>query len=225
MRFDVGCGLYTTNLLSRFIPWPQQYTIDNEIWNNFLFNFLNLTDGRPPYNMANAVLLEARSYRPFKSSEEYLYAMREDLAEWLNMLYPELHINTNNFMDRLDTGVALCKVSYYLIHSFWLTLWPIQMIVKWFYVAISWYGGLVVQVHERYSGHHFIIWTSDLPLTHLCHLWRHQDRRSSKGSLIAMNAMNDQYRWYTTMYTPAIPHRFVGISEFPVVESTQNRKW
>lgn len=57
------------------------------------------------------VLLEARPYRPFKSSEEYLYAMREDLAEWLNILYPELDINVENFMDRLDTGVALCKVS------------------------------------------------------------------------------------------------------------------
>lgn len=61
--------------------------------------------------MANTVLLEARSYRPFKSSEEYLYAMREDLAEWLNLLYADLRINTDNFMDRLDTGVALCKVS------------------------------------------------------------------------------------------------------------------
>lgn len=68
-------------------------------------------DERPIYaKMANTVLLEARPYRPFKSSEEYLYAMREDLAEWLNMLYPELRINTDNFMDRLDTGVALCKV-------------------------------------------------------------------------------------------------------------------
>ncbi|XP_053696758.1 GAS2-like protein pickled eggs [Sabethes cyaneus] len=57
----------------------------------------------------SSALLEARSYRPFKSSEEYLYAMREDLAEWLNTMYPELHINVNNFMDRLDTGVALCK--------------------------------------------------------------------------------------------------------------------
>uniref|UniRef100_A0A1B0CVC6 Uncharacterized protein n=1 Tax=Lutzomyia longipalpis TaxID=7200 RepID=A0A1B0CVC6_LUTLO len=38
------------------------------------------------------VLLEARPYRPFKSSEEYLYAMREDLAEWLNTMYPELRI-------------------------------------------------------------------------------------------------------------------------------------
>uniref|UniRef100_A0A7G3AQ68 Proteinral transcriptional corepressor trfa n=2 Tax=Lutzomyia longipalpis TaxID=7200 RepID=A0A7G3AQ68_LUTLO len=55
------------------------------------------------------VLLEARPYRPFKSSEEYLYAMREDLAEWLNTMYPELRINVDNFMDRLDTGVALCK--------------------------------------------------------------------------------------------------------------------
>lgn len=62
-------------------------------------------------NMANTVLLEARPYRPFKSSEEYLYAMREDLAEWLNTMYPDLRINTENFMDRLDTGVALCKVS------------------------------------------------------------------------------------------------------------------
>lgn len=57
------------------------------------------------------VLLEARPYRPFKSSEEYLYAMREDLAEWMNTMYPELRMNVDNFMDRLDTGVALCKVS------------------------------------------------------------------------------------------------------------------
>uniref|UniRef100_A0A6M2DGF1 Proteinral transcriptional corepressor trfa n=1 Tax=Xenopsylla cheopis TaxID=163159 RepID=A0A6M2DGF1_XENCH len=59
--------------------------------------------------MANTILLEARPFRPFKSSEEYLVAMREDLAEWLNCLYPELCINFVNFMDKLDTGVALCK--------------------------------------------------------------------------------------------------------------------
>lgn len=57
----------------------------------------------------STVLLESRAYRPFKSSEEYLYAMREDLAEWLNMMYPELRMTVDNFMDRLDTGVALCK--------------------------------------------------------------------------------------------------------------------
>ncbi|KAH0550363.1 hypothetical protein KQX54_018949 [Cotesia glomerata] len=58
-----------------------------------------------------SVLLEARPYRPFKSSEEYLIAMKEDLAEWLNALYPELRVNLDNFMDRLDTGVPLCKLS------------------------------------------------------------------------------------------------------------------
>ncbi|KAK6620615.1 hypothetical protein RUM43_010907 [Polyplax serrata] len=55
------------------------------------------------------VLLEARPYRPFKSSEEYLYAMKEDLAEWLNILYSDLEINVDNFMDKLETGVVLCK--------------------------------------------------------------------------------------------------------------------
>lgn len=57
----------------------------------------------------STVLLESRAFRPFKSSEEYIYAMREDLAEWLNMMYPELRMTVDNFMDRLDTGVALCK--------------------------------------------------------------------------------------------------------------------
>ncbi|XP_044763199.1 GAS2-like protein pickled eggs [Coccinella septempunctata] len=57
----------------------------------------------------NTVVLEARPFRPFKSSEEYLYAMKEDLAEWLQMLYPHLNINVENFMERLETGVALCE--------------------------------------------------------------------------------------------------------------------
>ncbi|KAI5724244.1 hypothetical protein M8J77_000231 [Diaphorina citri] len=56
-----------------------------------------------------ATLVETRGLRPFKSSEEYLYAMKEDLAEWLNNLYAELHMNVANFMDRLDTGVTLCR--------------------------------------------------------------------------------------------------------------------
>lgn len=62
----------------------------------------------------SGVLLESRPFRPFKSSEEYLYAMKEDLAEWLQMLYPHLRINVENFMDRLETGVALCEVSVYI---------------------------------------------------------------------------------------------------------------
>lgn len=59
----------------------------------------------------SATLADTRGLRPFKSHEEYLYAMKEDLAEWLNNLYAELHMNVANFMDRLDTGVALCRHS------------------------------------------------------------------------------------------------------------------
>lgn len=75
-----------------------------------------------------SVLLEARPYRPFKSSEEYLYAMREDLAEWLNTLYPELLINVDNFMDRLDTGIALCKVR--ILIDFCIVCLPASIIYK-----------------------------------------------------------------------------------------------
>ncbi|CAG9861651.1 unnamed protein product [Phyllotreta striolata] len=54
-------------------------------------------------------LLEARPFRPFRSSEEYLYAMKEDLAEWLQTMYPHLNIAVENFMEKLETGVALCE--------------------------------------------------------------------------------------------------------------------
>ncbi|XP_037090795.1 uncharacterized protein LOC119111074 [Pollicipes pollicipes] len=52
--------------------------------------------------------LEPRPFRPFKTSEEYLYAMKEDLAEWLNMLYV-LRMTAENFMEVLETGVVLCE--------------------------------------------------------------------------------------------------------------------
>ncbi|RWS07483.1 GAS2-like protein 1 [Dinothrombium tinctorium] len=52
--------------------------------------------------------IEPRSLRSFKSSEEYLYAMKEDLAEWLNSLY-SLNITAETFMDELETGVILCR--------------------------------------------------------------------------------------------------------------------
>ena len=54
--------------------------------------------------------LEPRPFRPFKTSEEYLYAMKEDLAEWLNTLYG-LNMTAENFMEVLETGVVLCDVS------------------------------------------------------------------------------------------------------------------
>lgn len=49
-----------------------------------------------------------RPFRPFKSHEEYLYAMKEDLAEWLQSLY-NLEVTADDFMEHLETGVVLCR--------------------------------------------------------------------------------------------------------------------
>uniref|UniRef100_A0A8D2B882 Growth arrest specific 2 like 2 n=1 Tax=Sciurus vulgaris TaxID=55149 RepID=A0A8D2B882_SCIVU len=49
-----------------------------------------------------------RSIRPFKSSEQYLEAMKEDLAEWLRDLYG-LDIDADNFLQVLETGLVLCQ--------------------------------------------------------------------------------------------------------------------
>ncbi|KAK2837255.1 hypothetical protein Q5P01_014467 [Channa striata] len=59
-------------------------------------------------DQSNIQSAASKSIRPFKSSEEYLYAMKEDLAEWLNTLY-ELEISADTFMEGLDTGCALCR--------------------------------------------------------------------------------------------------------------------
>ncbi|KAJ7997012.1 hypothetical protein DPEC_G00224500 [Dallia pectoralis] len=48
-----------------------------------------------------------QSIKPFKSSEEYLYAMKEDLAEWLGDLY-DIDIDVNNIVESLETGATLC---------------------------------------------------------------------------------------------------------------------
>ncbi|KAI2804377.1 Gas2l1p [Blomia tropicalis] len=52
---------------------------------------------------------ERKPYRPFRSNEEYLVAMKEDLAEWLNTLYTGLDMSADNFLNRLETGVILCR--------------------------------------------------------------------------------------------------------------------
>lgn len=59
-------------------------------------------------DQSNIQSAASKSIRPFKSSEEYLYAMKEDLAEWLNTLY-ELDITADTFMEGLETGCALCR--------------------------------------------------------------------------------------------------------------------
>ena len=56
-------------------------------------------------------LVEKRQLRSFSRADEYLYAMKEDLAEWLNLMYPHINIDAENFMDTLQTGEHLLRVS------------------------------------------------------------------------------------------------------------------
>uniref|UniRef100_A0A8C9QSQ8 GAS2-like protein 1 n=1 Tax=Spermophilus dauricus TaxID=99837 RepID=A0A8C9QSQ8_SPEDA len=52
----------------------------------------------------------AKSVRPFRSSEAYVEAMKEDLAEWLNALYGlGLPGGGEGFLTGLATGTTLCQ--------------------------------------------------------------------------------------------------------------------
>ncbi|XP_034647169.1 GAS2-like protein 1 isoform X1 [Trachemys scripta elegans] len=59
-------------------------------------------------DLSNIQSAASKSIRPFRSSEEYLYAMKEDLAEWLNILYG-WDVQVENFMETLETGCDLCQ--------------------------------------------------------------------------------------------------------------------
>ncbi|KAM4701996.1 GAS2-like protein 2 [Discoglossus pictus] len=54
-----------------------------------------------------------RSIRTFQSSEQYLDAMKEDLAEWLKELYG-LEITVDEFFDVFETGSVLCQHANYV---------------------------------------------------------------------------------------------------------------
>lgn len=46
--------------------------------------------------------LEMKSLQPYSSTDEYLYAMKEDLADWLSTMYPEYDSMTaDNFIECL----------------------------------------------------------------------------------------------------------------------------
>lgn len=72
--------------------------------------------------------------------------MREDLAEWLNTMYPELEINVENFMDRLDTGVALCKVGLCTQFHSILVIFGLNM--KFYIDFIKQFLTAVIQVYD-----------------------------------------------------------------------------
>jgi hypothetical protein len=66
-------------------------------------------------------LMERRHMRSFNRADEYLYAMKEDLAEWLNMLYIEIDIDAENFLGKLETGELLVKETVITPTTKWKT--------------------------------------------------------------------------------------------------------
>ncbi|XP_035168549.1 GAS2-like protein 2A [Oxyura jamaicensis] len=57
-----------------------------------------------------------RSIRPYRSSQQYLCAMKEDLAEWLKELY-DLDIEAGTFLEVLETGAVLCSHANHVAHA------------------------------------------------------------------------------------------------------------
>ena len=47
-------------------------------------------------------VLEMKSVQPYSTTDEYIYAMKEDLADWLSTMYPEWRpIAAENFLECL----------------------------------------------------------------------------------------------------------------------------
>jgi hypothetical protein len=76
---------------------------------------------KPNLTMATAIeqlvidpqsrFLEMKSLQPYSTTDEYLYAMKEDLADWLSNMYPDWRpINAENFLERL--GKLFNSINY-----------------------------------------------------------------------------------------------------------------
>ena len=61
-----------------------------------------------PGSQTGILSLEPKSVKPYATKDEYLYAMKEDLAEWFNTLYG-LEVTVDNFFEQLETGVVMCQ--------------------------------------------------------------------------------------------------------------------
>lgn len=60
----------------------------------------NNTDGTMAETQTR--FLEMKSVQPYSTTDEYIYAMKEDLADWLSNMYPEWRpITAENFLECL----------------------------------------------------------------------------------------------------------------------------
>lgn len=53
------------------------------------------------------LITEMKSIQPYSTKDEYIYAMKEDLAEWFNSMY-STKLNVQNFIELLETGSLTC---------------------------------------------------------------------------------------------------------------------
>ena len=53
-------------------------------------------------------IAEMKSIQPYSTKDEYIYAMKEDLADWFNSMYAT-NLTAHNFIDQLKNGVLICE--------------------------------------------------------------------------------------------------------------------
>jgi len=51
---------------------------------------------------------EMKSIQPYSNKDEYIYAMKEDLAEWFNSMYAT-QLTAETFVKELENGVLICQ--------------------------------------------------------------------------------------------------------------------
>jgi hypothetical protein len=59
-------------------------------------------------NENSKFIIEMKSIQPYSTKDEYIYAMKEDLAEWFNLMYMTF-ISASNFIEQLENGVLICE--------------------------------------------------------------------------------------------------------------------
>lgn len=64
-------------------------------------------------NGLGARMIDMKSIQPYGTRDEYLYAMKEDLAEWFNSMYfteaSSGGIEAETFVEQLENGVIICS--------------------------------------------------------------------------------------------------------------------
>jgi growth arrest-specific protein 2 len=75
----------------------------------------NTTNNTSLTSMACLRIAEMKSIQPYSTKDEYIYAMKEDLAEWFNLMYYNQQsstiqslLNALNFTDELENGSLIC---------------------------------------------------------------------------------------------------------------------